>query len=186
MPKLPSLQEDATLFDLFQLFPGHAQTLMPFVDAVLRGPGEWDIADRELMAAYVSSLNACRFCLGGHVLYAQAFGIPPETLEAVLEERADANISPQMAATLTYLKALNTMPHRLTQADMDAVLETGVSQRALYDAILITGVFNMMNRIAEGTGVTFDARDEPSRHALAALSDPRSHRFIAPKDPTHD
>lgn len=29
--------------------------------AVMRGPSEWSIADRELMAAYVSRVNACDF-----------------------------------------------------------------------------------------------------------------------------
>ena len=28
---------------------------------VMRGPSEWSIADRELMAAYVSKINACEF-----------------------------------------------------------------------------------------------------------------------------
>ena len=28
---------------------------------VMRGPSEWSIADRELMAAYVSKTNACEF-----------------------------------------------------------------------------------------------------------------------------
>jgi hypothetical protein len=29
--------------------------------AAMRGPSEWAIADRELMAAYVSKTNACEF-----------------------------------------------------------------------------------------------------------------------------
>lgn len=183
MPKLPSLHTDGTLFDLFQSFPGHAESLMPFVDAVLRGPGEWDIADRELIAAYVSSLNACTFCLGGHVLYAQAFGIPPEQLGAALQDPESAGLKPQMVAVLGYVRRLNTMPHGMVQADMDAVLESGVTERALYEATMIAALFNMMNRIAEGTGVTFDARSDPSRHSLAALPhDPRAHRFVALKD----
>lgn len=186
MPKLPSLNPDGTLFDLFQTFPGHAETLMPFVDAVLRGPGEWDIADREMIAAYVSSLNACSFCLGGHVLYAEAFGIPPDTLSAVLQDPATAEIDPQLAAVLGYVRRINTMPHGMTQADMDAVLDTGVTERALYEATLIAALFNMMNRIAEGTGVTFDARIDPSRHALAEMAgSPRKHRFVAPKVSSH-
>ena len=28
---------------------------------VMRGPSEWSVADRELMAAYVSKVNACVF-----------------------------------------------------------------------------------------------------------------------------
>jgi len=28
---------------------------------VMRGPSEWSIGDRELMAAYISKINACEF-----------------------------------------------------------------------------------------------------------------------------
>jgi AhpD family alkylhydroperoxidase len=28
---------------------------------VMRGPSSWSVADRELMAAYVSRVNACEF-----------------------------------------------------------------------------------------------------------------------------
>jgi uncharacterized peroxidase-related enzyme len=179
MPKLPSLPDAAALSELFKLFPGHVETLMPFVDSVLRGPGEWDIAERELIAAYVSSLNACSFCLGGHVLYAEAFGLPPEQLEAALQDPDTAGLEAGLTAVLHYVRALNTMPHRLRQSDMDAVLGAGVTERALYEAVLIAALFNMMNRVAEGTGVTFDARTDPSRHSLAQMKNPREHRFVA-------
>lgn len=36
----------------------------PFVDVlarVMRGPSEWSVGERELMAAFVSKLNECRY-----------------------------------------------------------------------------------------------------------------------------
>ena len=43
--------------------------------AALRGPSAWSVADRELMAAYVSSVNDCPFCIGAHTTTAtQASG----------------------------------------------------------------------------------------------------------------
>jgi hypothetical protein len=33
---------------------------------VLRGPSDWSPAERELLAAFVSRLNTCRFCVGIH------------------------------------------------------------------------------------------------------------------------
>lgn len=40
-------------------FFGAAQ--MTHTQAVLRGPSPWSVGERELMAAYVSALNRCRF-----------------------------------------------------------------------------------------------------------------------------
>lgn len=182
MPKLPSLPDDAGFADLFAAFPGHTETMMPFVDTVMRGPGAWDIAEREFIAAFVSARNACSYCLGAHVLYADAFGLPPEQLDRALADPQSADLSPELAAMLTYIGKVNTLPHRLVQADLDAVLSAGVSERAVYEALMIAGIYNMLNRVLEGSGVTFDPRDDPSRHGLAALTgDPRTHRYAPPK-----
>ena len=37
-----------------------------FTHAAMRGPSEWAVADRELMAAYVSKVNDSAFCVGAH------------------------------------------------------------------------------------------------------------------------
>jgi len=35
-----------------------------FTDQAMRGPSEWSVGNRELMAAYVSKMNECSFCIG--------------------------------------------------------------------------------------------------------------------------
>ena len=47
---------------------------------IMRGNSEFSIADRELMAAYVSGLNACSFCYGVHNEVASRFGTSDEKL----------------------------------------------------------------------------------------------------------
>jgi AhpD family alkylhydroperoxidase len=37
-----------------------------FTHEVMRGHSAWSVGDRELMAAYVSKLNECPFCVGAH------------------------------------------------------------------------------------------------------------------------
>lgn len=37
-----------------------------FTHEVMRGPSDWSVADRELMAAYVSKLNGSAFCVAAH------------------------------------------------------------------------------------------------------------------------
>ena len=34
--------------------------------SVMRGSSEWSAGERELLAAFVSRLNRCRFCIGIH------------------------------------------------------------------------------------------------------------------------
>jgi AhpD family alkylhydroperoxidase len=44
----------------------------------LRGPSPFTVAERELIAAYVSGLNACGYCHGIHRVTADAFGVAGE------------------------------------------------------------------------------------------------------------
>jgi AhpD family alkylhydroperoxidase len=44
------------------------------------------VAQRELIAAYVSGLNACGYCHGVHSATVQAFGIDEAVLTALLDE----------------------------------------------------------------------------------------------------
>jgi len=41
-----------------EFFGGH---MSPVFQEVMRGPSEWSVGDRELMAAYVSKANECEF-----------------------------------------------------------------------------------------------------------------------------
>ena len=75
MPQFPSLPDIAHLTDLLVRFPKNSQPLMQYVNAVLRSEGHLSIPERELIAAYVSGLNACTFCYGAHEMYVRAFGI---------------------------------------------------------------------------------------------------------------
>ncbi len=66
MTFLPSLPDDAVLLDVFRAFPQTARPLLEYHQALLRGPSPLSVAERELIAAFVSGLNACRYCHGVH------------------------------------------------------------------------------------------------------------------------
>ena len=62
MPFFPSLNDDARVPDVMVRFPATAKPLLEFHEALLRGEGSpFTPAEREAMAAYVSSLNHCMY-----------------------------------------------------------------------------------------------------------------------------
>lgn len=87
MTYLPSLPPDAVLPDVPRAYPQTARPL-DYHQALLRDP--LTEAERELIAAHVSGLNACRHCHGVHQATAQAFGIEEGTLRALLGAAPDA------------------------------------------------------------------------------------------------
>lgn len=155
MPLFPSLPSPARLSDLLSRHPAHAGPLLMHVEGVMHAGAPLTAAQCELIAAYVSGLNACAFCHGSHRIYAEALGIEPGLIDALLDDPDTAAIAPKMRPLLAYVAKLNSLPSRLTPADVAAVTDAGWSEAALYHAVQVCAVFNLFNRLVEGAGVDF-------------------------------
>ena len=62
--------------------------LLQFHQKLLRGDSPFTVAERELMAAYVSGVNACGYCLGAHSAVAERFAIAPPSSRICSPARA--------------------------------------------------------------------------------------------------
>ncbi|MEM7223776.1 MAG: peroxidase-related enzyme [Pseudomonadota bacterium] len=111
------------------------------------------VAQRELIAAYVSALNRCAYCRGAHTACAVAFGVEEGLVDQLLENIDDAKIDEALKPLFRYAKKLTLDLHTVVQADADAVFAAGWSSRALYDVVSVCCVFNFMNRFTNGLGL---------------------------------
>lgn len=153
MPHLASLPEDAGVRHTLALNPEAGRALIALHTAVLRGPSALSEGERELIAAYVSALNACSYCHGVHAETARRFGIQADLIERLIEDPDNAPVSARMRPVLALARKLTTNPARTTRADVDAVLAAGWDERAVHDAIHVVCLFNYMNRLVEGHGI---------------------------------
>ncbi|MGP3919824.1 carboxymuconolactone decarboxylase family protein [Nonomuraea sp. 10N515B] len=154
MMYLPSLAENATLLDVFRAYPDTARPLLDYHQALMRGPSPLEVAERELIAAYVSALNACGYCHGIHSKVAESFGVGQDTLAAALDDLETAPVAEKMRPVLRYARKLTLTPSRITPEDASAVLEAGWAERALHDVVAVCALFNFANRFVDGLGVT--------------------------------
>lgn len=169
MSYLSSLPEDAVLLDVFRAYPQTSRPLLDYHQALLRGPSPLTVAERELIAAYVSGLNACRYCHGVHTATAQAFGISDGTLAALLTDVSAAPVPERMKPLLRYAGKLTLSPAKITPADAETVLAAGWEEQALHDAVAVCGLFNLMNRLVEGLGI--NAEEDYFRVSARRLAD---------------
>lgn len=88
MPLLRSLPENASLADLRSLFADLTDKLRPYAEHLMRGPSPFTPAERELIAAYVSGVNSCRYCHGVHSHVACAFVRVRESIGGKWAEQA--------------------------------------------------------------------------------------------------
>lgn len=155
MPFLPSVNVDDKVPHVLAKFnTGTGRPLVEFHEKLLRGDSPFTVPEREMMAAYVSGVNACQYCHGAHTAAAKQFGVSEELLMDLLAGVSTPGLSSKMAPVLDYIRKLTLMPTQMTQADADAVYAAGWTERALYDAIQICCLYNFMNRFVEGIGLT--------------------------------
>jgi uncharacterized peroxidase-related enzyme len=157
MSFLRSLSAEATLLDVFRKFPVASRPLLAYHEVIMRGPSPLTVAERELIAAYVSGLNTCQYCHGVHAATAARFGISETLIKGLLENPAEAPVEAWLKPLLSFVKKLTLTPSRMTQADADQVFAAGWDEQALHDAVSVCALFNFMNRLVEGLGVKTDA-----------------------------
>ncbi len=167
MSVYPSLKDPAYLEELFLRFPRGTGPLMAFHDALLRNDDSpLSIAEREIIAALVSGVNACSFCYGAHKAMAMAFGLPEETIIALVDDIDTAPIDEKLKPLLHYVHKLTLTPSKMVQSDADAVFAAGWPEEALHDAVLVCALYNFMNRVLDGSGIkpkpVFDKPDAAS------------------------
>lgn len=121
------------------------------VQDLLRGPSEWTVGERELFAAATSKANQCRFCTTAHTAFA-ADQVGADVAADVLRRPQDAAISPQTAAALAFLEKLALEPDAIGPDDADAVRAAGVSDEALDEAIRVSVLFHVINRVMDTAG----------------------------------
>jgi len=156
MIHLPSLPEKATLLDVFRMFPETNRPLLEFHDALLRGPSPFTEAERELIAAYVSGLNGCRYCHGVHTATAERLGVPQGTVAALLAGDAKADIPAKMRPVLAVAAKLTERADGVAKSDVEAVFAAGWDETAYYHLVATAALFNYMNRLVEGLGIELD------------------------------
>ncbi len=117
----------------------------------MRGPSAWSVGDRELMAAYVSKMNACAFCVGAHTATAAMAYQDEAKVQAVLADLETAPIEEPLRATLRLLGKL-TCEQTVNVDDMRAVLAASVSREQIEDALAVCFAFNTTDRLADAFG----------------------------------
>lgn len=117
----------------------------------MRGPSAWSVADRELMAAFVSQANESAFCVGAHTGTASGAYRDREKVDAVLSDLDTAPIEEPLRATLRLLDKL-TRQGAVDAVDMRRTLASGATSDQIQDALAVCFCFNVTNRLADAFG----------------------------------
>lgn len=156
MSHFKKLPDSAKLLDVFKRYPHQCIPLIEYHQRMLREDSPFSVGEREWMAAYVSALNSCGYCAGVHEATARRFGVNEAVMRQLLKDPEQAAVPEKMRPVFAYLKKLTECPSRILPEDVEAIFAAGWDDRALHDLVAIGALFNCMNRLVEGFGISAD------------------------------
>jgi uncharacterized peroxidase-related enzyme len=169
---------------LLRYRPETARPLSELTEVLLRGPGTLARGERELIAAYVSALNDCRYCSSSHSACAAA-QLPGgmALVEQVRAGPASAPVSAKLKALLTIASAVAHSGHAVTAEHVADARAAGATDVEIHDTVLIAAAFCMFNRYVDGLATI--APEDPALYAAGAQRLIK-HGYLAPSaDPSH-
>jgi uncharacterized peroxidase-related enzyme len=151
--------------------PETAAPLLQLAEVLLRDDNTLSRGERELIAAYVSSLNQCGFCERSHASFAAWQLEGGESLvEQVERDPETAPISDKLRALLGIAAKVQADGRTVTDEDVAAARAHGASDTEIHDAVLIAAAFCMFNRYVDGlatwTPTDPDAYDQMTRRIV--------------------
>ena len=131
--------------------PDTGRSLYALVQLLLRGESTLSEAERELIAAYVSTLNECQFCGSSHAaaarcLYADEKGV----VDGLIEKRRLDGLTEKMRGLLHIAAKVRVSGREVKNTDILAARQCGATDREIHDTVLIAATFCMFNRYVDG------------------------------------
>ncbi len=136
---------------LLAYWPEVAVPLCKLTQLLLRGESTLTEAERELIAAHVSSLNECVFCSSAHTAATCLLPGGRETgIEPMQTDLESLDISDKMKNLLQIASLVQKNGNQVTQHAIDVARESGATDLEIHDTVLIASLFCLYNRYVDG------------------------------------
>ena len=159
--------------------PETAGPLAALTNVLLHEPNSLTPGERELIAAYVSSLNDCTFCFRSHAAIAVCHLGDEELVESVLSNPEEADVSAKMKALLNLAARVQQGGRAVTIDDIGRARRDGATDVEIHDTVLIAAAFCMFNRYVDGLGALTPGDPEAYR-ARAGLTAQHGYSMSTP------
>jgi uncharacterized peroxidase-related enzyme len=152
MPHINLPAEFPGIRSLFMYRPETAAPLNHLVQTLLHDAHPTlSAGERELIAAYVSRLNTCKYCSNIHGAIAKhQLGGDGELVELVLNNAETAPISPKLKSLLKIAERVQASGKQVTPEDIENARAESATDIEIHDTVLIAAAFCMYNRYVDG------------------------------------
>jgi len=157
---------------LFAFRPETAKPLCDLAEVLLHTPGILSMADRELIATYVSAQNDCFYCQTSHgAIAAWHLGGNEQLVGEVKRDFANAAISEKLKALLVIAGKVRQGGKSVSAEDVERAQREGASDLEIHDTVLIAAAFCMYNRYVDGLATWTPENSEGYRQRAAYVAE---------------
>ena len=151
---MPHINVDENLPGIRQLMAFSPETAAPMgklANLMLRTNEGLSMAEREMIAAYVSYLNDCFYCQQSHGAIAVCYlNGDTDLVEQVKKDYEHADISDKLKSLLSIAGSVQKGGKYVTEEQIKKAKEEGATDRDIHDTVLIAALFCMFNRYVDG------------------------------------
>lgn len=135
--------------------------LSNLAQTLLLGKSPLSSGERELIAAYVSHLNACEFCHTSHAAACNVhLGDQGKLISEVITNLETANLPAKMKALLKIAAKVQESGKRVCADDIEHAKSLGANDEEIHDTVLLAAAFCMFNRYVDGLGASSASPEE--------------------------
>jgi len=188
MPHIKVNEDLPGIRSLMAFSPETAAPMGVLANLLLRTNEGLSMAERELIATYVSNLNDCFYCQHSHGAIVSCYlNDDNQLVEQVLKDIARAPVSDKLKALLHIAGSAQKGGKFVITEQVETAKQFGATDKDIHDTVLITAAFCMFNRYVDGlaSNTPTDLSSYPLRARQIAENGYGNHIFTN-KQPVAD
>lgn len=151
------------IFQAMSLNPEVLESVKGLNETLAFGNSSLTRLQEEAIAIVVAAANQCHYGAMTHSGFLRRHSGDGELASRLLDDYTQVNLSPADRRMLDFAVRLTQKPSSVTSGDVEGLREAGFDDEKILSIVLLTCLFNFMNRLADGLGV-----DVPAEYQKAA------------------
>ena len=152
--EIPSDEEGLPpLFQALSLGPGALEQVKQLNETLAFGSSALSRVQEEAIATVVAVANRCRYGALTHGGFLRLHSSDDELASALLADYSQSGLAEEDQAMLEFAVKLTLEPSDMVRGDVESLRDAGFDDEQVLSIVLITGLVNFMNRLAQGLGV---------------------------------
>jgi uncharacterized peroxidase-related enzyme len=138
----------------FATHPPLLEQIIAMASSLLFVEGHLTRKTKEMIATYVSALNACPYCIDSHASLLHQQGASDGLLLALLTgDLAGRSITVMERSLLRFTAKVTDESYKVSPADIESLQNDGWSEPQIAETVHITALFACFNRVANTFGL---------------------------------